>query len=304
MPRYTMERHERYDPEDIEQLLRERDFDALLEEERAYVLRHLSGRDEYQAMRGLMRSITDTPKSDAGITADDRVREAVMDVFRREREPRWRIWLNLAATVLWPKEAQSAWLRPALALGTLALLIVGTVTVVRWMGQEQATNILAEVKQAKEESVPVADERAITQETETADTVTLMTATALEEARYESSRSTGEASEEGSPVPYATDLVDQGPNDADSGAAMFDTEVREQAKVEVATLPAAPAAASGHVVTREELEMNMSLAETKATGVTRAKQRTAEIDVPKRPHATARNLAQDEQLLDLLTAGW
>ncbi|MCW5898199.1 MAG: hypothetical protein KIT10_02930 [Flavobacteriales bacterium] len=299
-----MERHERYDPEDIEQLLRERDFDALLEEERAYVLRHLSGRDEYQAMRGLMRSMTDTPRSDAGITADDRVREAVMDVFRREREPRWRIWLNLAATAFWPKEARVVWLRPALALGTLALLIVGTVTVVRWMGHEQGTNILAEVKQAKEETAPVADERAITQETETADTVTLTTATALEEARNESSRPVGEAPVERSRVPHATDLVGHGPGDADSGVAMFDTEVREQAKDDLAAQPATSAAASGHVVTREELEMNMSLAETKATGVTRAKQRTAEIDVPKRPHATARNLAQDEQLLDLLTAGW
>ena len=37
-----MERREHYDPEDIESLLQERGFDELLEEERAYVLRHLT----------------------------------------------------------------------------------------------------------------------------------------------------------------------------------------------------------------------------------------------------------------------
>ena len=45
-----MERRELYEPEDIEQLLIERPYDELLEMERAFVLRHLSGRDEYEAM--------------------------------------------------------------------------------------------------------------------------------------------------------------------------------------------------------------------------------------------------------------
>ena len=48
-----MERRELYDPEDIESLLQERGYDELLEEERAFVLRHLSGREEYEAMRTL-----------------------------------------------------------------------------------------------------------------------------------------------------------------------------------------------------------------------------------------------------------
>ena len=47
-----MEPRELYDPEDIEQLLIERAFDELLEEERAFVLRHLSDRTEATALSG------------------------------------------------------------------------------------------------------------------------------------------------------------------------------------------------------------------------------------------------------------
>ena len=45
-----MERTERYDPEDLEQLMLERSFDELLGEERAFALRHLQGRAEYEQM--------------------------------------------------------------------------------------------------------------------------------------------------------------------------------------------------------------------------------------------------------------
>ena len=63
-----MERHERYDPEDIESLLSERGFDELLPDERAFVLRHVNGREEYERMRALLHYVRSTRPSIAAVS--------------------------------------------------------------------------------------------------------------------------------------------------------------------------------------------------------------------------------------------
>ncbi len=117
-----MERREHYDPEDIEQLLLDRGFDELLEEERAYVLRHLSGREEYEAMRRLLQEMQRTEADHEVLEPPARVRDAVIANFRDAHRPQWRVWLNSVGASLLPKDASAMW-RPALALGGLALLI-------------------------------------------------------------------------------------------------------------------------------------------------------------------------------------
>mgnify|MGYP003380342745 CR=1 FL=1 len=72
-----MERRERYDPEDIESLLSERSFDELLEEERAYVLRHLTDRNEYETMRGLLLHMRTSDREQEPLVAPDSVRSNV-----------------------------------------------------------------------------------------------------------------------------------------------------------------------------------------------------------------------------------
>ena len=140
-----MERRELYEPEDIEQLLIERSYDELLEEERAFVLRHLSGRDEYEAMRALLLKVHDDDGAAEPIDAEPSVRAHVLDVFRAEQRPQWRIWLNSVHAFLLPKEASAMW-RPALALGSVALVVFfvvnGTLT-----KDEVESHQLAEVKQ-------------------------------------------------------------------------------------------------------------------------------------------------------------
>lgn len=140
-----MERRELYEPEDIEQLLIERSYDELLEEERAFVLRHLSGRDEYEAMRALLLKVHDDDGTAEPIDAEPSVRAHVLDVFRAEQRPQWRIWLNSVHAFLLPKEASAMW-RPALALGSVALVVFFVVN--STLTTDEATSHqLAEVKQ-------------------------------------------------------------------------------------------------------------------------------------------------------------
>jgi hypothetical protein len=117
-----MERREHYDPEDIEQLLMERGFDELLDEERAYVLRHLSGREEYEAMRSLLMTVQRTETSPDLLDPEEAVRDRVLEAFREQHRPGWRVWLNSVGATLLPRDASAMW-RPALALGAIALLI-------------------------------------------------------------------------------------------------------------------------------------------------------------------------------------
>ncbi len=142
-----MERRELYEPEDIEQLLIERPYDELLEMERAFVLRHLSGRDEYEAMRALLLKVHDDDAHMEPIDADPAVRAHVLDVFRAEQRPQWRIWLNSVPAFLLPKQTSDLW-RPALALGSVALVVWLVVIGTRQLEQADAPQ-MAELKETK-----------------------------------------------------------------------------------------------------------------------------------------------------------
>ena len=141
----TMERSERYDPEDLEHLMLERSFDELLAEERAYALRHLADRAEYERMRALLHHVREGKRDNAPMDADPAVREHVLAAFRAQQQPQWRIWLNSVGGFLLPSRPSMYW-RPALALGTVAVLIFASL--MTWNAMEPKGNkVLAEVKQ-------------------------------------------------------------------------------------------------------------------------------------------------------------
>ena len=142
-----MERREHYDPEDIEQLLMERSYDELLEEERAYVLRHLSGREEYEAMRKLLDHVQRSEPEPELLDADPAVRAHVMQVFRDQRKPQWRVWLNSVGALLMPEDASAMW-RPALALAGLAAVITTGVWLFR--SGDQMPDQLADLKKVEQ----------------------------------------------------------------------------------------------------------------------------------------------------------
>lgn len=140
-----MERPERYDPEDLEHLMLERSFDELLEEERAYALRHLESRAEYERMRALLHHVREDKSTQAPMDADPAVRERVLHAFRAQQRPQWQIWLNSVGGFLLPARPSSYW-RPVLALGTVAALIFGSLTLWNGLGNNEH-RVLAEVKQ-------------------------------------------------------------------------------------------------------------------------------------------------------------
>lgn len=139
-----MERTERYDPEDLEQMMLERSFDELLEEERAFALRHLESRAEYERMRILLHHMQQSTGNTPVPEADPRVREHVLAAFRAQQQPQWRIWLNSVGAFLFPQRPALYW-RPALALGTVAVLTV-TVLMTYQAFESEGNKQLAEVK--------------------------------------------------------------------------------------------------------------------------------------------------------------
>ncbi|MGV9013970.1 MAG: hypothetical protein ACOH13_15370 [Flavobacteriales bacterium] len=142
-----MEPTERYDPEDLEHLMLERRFDELLEEERTFALRHLTGRAEYERMRALLLHVREERTEQGTLDAPPKVREHVLRAFREQQRPQWKIWLNSVGGFLLPERPAQYW-RPALALGTVAVLVFASLFTWRTMGTD-GNKVLAEVKEVK-----------------------------------------------------------------------------------------------------------------------------------------------------------
>ena len=312
-----MERREQYDPEDIESLLQERSFDELLEEERAYVLRHLSGREEYEQMRALLQHVREDDRRHGPIEADDRVRTNVMQAFRAQQQPQWRVWLNSIGGIFTPGEGYAKW-RPALALGMLVVLFGIGFWLINGPLAGPTNEELAEVRRQKaEEPLPV-------KKPENGDTTQALqregSATAeMNEVKEEANKALSDQQQaEAKPsteettafhsTMESTEIAEDASKDANVPAEL---EVAETAPVADDAVNFAPTSGS-HVVTQEELIMNQSVAnatgkvqtqsvETKAA---RAKAPSSLDGSEKTDAAMSRSVAEDPQVLELLSAGW
>lgn len=298
-----MERREQYDPEDIESLLQERSYDELLEEERAYVLRHLSGREEYEAMRALLGQVREDDRRREPLVADRAVRDHVMAAFRANQRPQWQVWLNSVGQLLWPKEVSAMW-RPALAFGSLALLITAGIWVTRNMeGATEGAQVAELKKETQLPEKPVADDAPAQK--------------ALVENEVTSPSAPAQASE-----PFTLTEVMDAPVHAAEAAADEDIAMDRQResdgttvagemmeeKIVVSDAVAAPAptvatGALSHVVTEQELSVNMSV--VNATGMVRDLE-TVEVGKRKKEDVatTSTSLVANPELLALLSNGW
>ncbi len=311
-----MERREQYDPEDIENLLQERSFDELLEEERAYVLRHLSGREEYEQMRSLLQHVREDDRTQQPIEADDRVRANVMQAFRAQQQPQWRVWLNTLGGLFQPSEGFAMW-RPALALGMLLVLFGVGFYLVRGPLAGPSVQELAEVRrQNAEEPLPV-------RKPQTADTISNALTTSEPEQQTEKAvtdEAAAKSEDQSAPAPAvarqpaAFDALEE--VEYEVAEERMETVVTEpmadqvqQEKSMETDLFAAPAS-SGHVVTEAEMYRNQSMAN--ATGKvqpsvmkeSKAKALGETADRDKAVAANSRPVSQDPALLVLLSAGW
>lgn len=310
MPWYPMERHERYDPEDIESLLSERGFDELLPDERAFVLRHMSGRDEYERMRALLHYVRPDERDRGTIEPEDRVRANVLAAFRAQQQPQWRIWLNGISLWLAPKEASAhpLW-RPALAFGSLALLIVAGVVAVR---QFDGIGQPAAVAELKQEEISPAPSPSVKLE----DQPTVQPAEELKEAVPANSsveqlqmldveRAAGLVAEEPVMEMETRDAVAVPMPAEDLEAEVVEFQFTAPQVTTSGSANATVPLYDSHVVTSDELSRNMSstnvvgeiaIAEAaKATG-----KRSKSLVQPDK----SRSLAEDPGVLSLVAAGW
>ncbi|NNC83296.1 MAG: hypothetical protein HKN79_06940 [Flavobacteriales bacterium] len=111
---------EKYGPEDLEQLLEEKQYEELLPEERQYVLKHIDGKEEYDLMRDTLFAVLE-PGSEVDPPAALR-QELIAKHRSHHARPRFTIWLNSIAA-FWQGRAYVV--RPALQLAGLALVLGG-----------------------------------------------------------------------------------------------------------------------------------------------------------------------------------
>ena len=311
MPCTSMERPERYDPEDIEHLLSERPFHELLAEEKAYVLRHIGNAEEYERMRALLLHLREDEQQREPLMPDAAAREQVMAAFRAQQRPVWRVWLNSIAAVFAQEHEGFAW-RPALALaGVATVLVVGVAVLYRasFNGPEQ----LAEVVPPKHEQQAPAgptDGSVHAPVSETATTTEQVMVDAQEGAELEAEVQTVapgvvRADAEALPAPYATSpsVAEKAAEDVVGFAAVAaddGQEVAEELSLDAVTV--VPQATDHRQVREAELARNSSVGN--ATGVVSAK----EVSAKRRSSAVvldrSRSVADDPELLALLRAGW
>jgi len=86
----------KYDPEDIESLLLNKEFSELYKEEKAFILRHIDSEEEYNAMRKALLNITTSNNEDIPLIPDSKIKDAVMEAFETssQRKVTWIISLN------------------------------------------------------------------------------------------------------------------------------------------------------------------------------------------------------------------
>lgn len=255
-----MERRERYDPEDLEHLLLERGYDELLEEERAFVLRHLSGRAEYESMRMLLHTVRHEEREHPPLEADPAVREHLLATFRAQHRPRpWGIWLNSVKAALWPEQASAFW-RPALAVASLALVVTVSVIGLRsWSDASENKVAVVREEQPARPAAPLNEVTAPVMEPPApASGATQQDAKAADTAiePFSPSIAAGEVAEAAEPVPATAQ-----PEMDERSIARTDLD---QANVSAASAPPVQADSFAHVVTEAELATNMSTAN--ATG--------------------------------------
>lgn len=156
-----MENREQYDPDDLEHLMLERSFGDLMEEERAFALRHVADAAEYGRMRALLQQVHAQDRDLGAQDAGPEVRERVLQAFRSRQRPEWRFSMNSFGAAFLPSRSSGMW-RPALVLGALVLAVL-TVVQVRRASEAAKPAQLAEVpviRQAQQQARPHPEEPA------------------------------------------------------------------------------------------------------------------------------------------------
>lgn len=82
-----------YQPEDLERLLRTKEFNGLLPEERAFVLQHVSNEKEFNELKMLLRNIESSEHEMQDPPAS--VWKNLKKEFNQQKPSRFKVWLNI-----------------------------------------------------------------------------------------------------------------------------------------------------------------------------------------------------------------
>lgn len=307
-----MERREQYEPEDIEALLHERGFDELLAEERAFVLRHLSGREEYEGMRALLHRARNEERTLQPLTPDPAIREQLLTTFRERQVPVWRIWLNSVKAFVFPEQASAFW-RPALAVAGVLVLVLAGVRVARLVSEGGQVELAAVHEDpAKDPNATIVTEAGTAEHAK--DVATPATVTDQPERKVEATqeRSIGanglaELKEKLAPPPHLAGqpvLRDEAGYAATEDLRIAETDIAADTTNDLAAM---------NYVEKEALLENQSLAnatgavarEEVVAGVSRTGDRSRrKTEVGGEAMANSRSMKEDEKLIGLLNAAW
>jgi len=118
-----MNEQETYGPEDIERLLSEKAFDDLYANEKAYVLRHMESKEEYNRMRALMMNLQTNSSIEPDFDAPSSMRDELLQAHEEaHRRPGFVIWLN---SLFVPPTSDASFFRvPAFQLAMVAVVAV------------------------------------------------------------------------------------------------------------------------------------------------------------------------------------
>ncbi|MCB0762358.1 MAG: hypothetical protein KDC12_12600 [Flavobacteriales bacterium] len=125
-----MNRHKKYDPEDIESLLLNKRFDELYPEEEAFVLEHLDSPDEYETMRRTLLELEQIDWSENQIQPRRDIRRTLLAEFKSERRGGFVFWLNS----LFAMPESGRWYQNRglqLALGLLIIALISSLLLFR-----------------------------------------------------------------------------------------------------------------------------------------------------------------------------
>ena len=254
-------------------------------------------------MRALLGQVREDDRRREPLVADRAVRDHVMAAFRANQRPQWQVWLNTVGLLLWPKEMSALW-RPALAFGSLALLIVAGVWVTRNMDGGSESAQVAELK--KETPLPEKPEagEAPAQNAQAKDETTARSAaapTAEPFTQQEVMDAPIESAEAVAEEDVAKDMQRDSEATAAAGALREEKSVLGDAVA--APTPAVTTGAVSHVVTEAEMSRNMST--VNATGTLHQIETVAIAKRKKEDAATlSTSLGANPELLALLSNGW
>ena len=263
-----------------------------------------------------MRALLHYVRPDERLRRDDlepeeRIRQHVLSAFRAQQKPQWRIWLNTLAAWASPADMTQLW-RPALAFGSLAVLVVAGYVAVETFNTNK-TSGLAELEKLPGRKTP---------ELTALDTTKADNTTEREEEVESAEASPKKEQERPAPTASGGSTLSESPEpskDVEYLSAVTESDALAEDHVLFEPSSTAPVTAYdlakegvneertatlSHVVTADELVRNQSTSNISGVEKVITAKRSKQSERTATNLAESRSFAADPGILGLLAAGW